>query len=155
MRAVRVLLVVVGMATAGYGGLLLWDNPPVVLIRIVMWAAVGLVVHDLVFAPLCVAVGLMGRRLIPVRWWSPVAVAGLCSVVLAVLAVPVYGRPGMRPDNPTVLNRDYPLGLWISLAVVWSCVPIYMLLARRSPVGQHQVVYREGTDNVERQPPSQ
>ena len=155
MTSMRALLIAVGLALGAYGAVLLWDNPPVVLIRIVMWAAVGLVVHDFVFAPLCVAVGLAGRRLLPARWRSPVAVAALCTVVLAVLAIPVYGKPGMRPDNPTVLNRDYPLGLWISLAVVWACVPLYYLMMRFLPVGQDQVVDREGADDVERQPPSQ
>ena len=68
------------------------------------------------FAPLCAALGFAGRRLIRGRWWTPVAVAALCTVVLALLAVPVYAKPGCAPDNPTVLDRNYPLGLWISLA---------------------------------------
>jgi len=68
--------------------------------------------------------------------------------------VPVYAKPGMRPDNPTVLNRDYPMGLWISLAIVWACVPLYYLLMRWLPVRQDQMVDRQGTDDVERQPPS-
>jgi hypothetical protein len=45
-------------------------------------------------------------------------VAVFCSVVLVFLAIPVYGKPGMRPDNMTVLGRNCPLGLWISLAIV-------------------------------------
>ncbi len=53
--------------------------------------------------------------------------AAFCSVVLAFLAVPVYGKPGMRPDNMTVLDRNYPLGLSISLAIVWLCLLIYLL----------------------------
>ena len=79
----------------------------------------------------------------------------MCTVVLALLAIPVYGKPGMRPDNPTVLDRNYPLGLWVSIAVVWACVPLYYLMMRFLPVGQDQVVDREGADDVERQPPSQ
>ena len=154
MTAVRVLLMTAGVALGCYGAVLLWDNPPVVLLRIVMWAAVGVVVHDFVFAPLCAALGLAWRQLIPTGWQSPVAVAALCSVVLAALAVPVYSKPGMRPDNATVLDRDYSMGLWISLAIVWACVPLYYLLMRWLPVRQYQVVDREGADDVERQPPS-
>lgn len=154
MTAARVLLVMVGVAVAGYGGVLLWDLSTTVLVRIIVWALVGVVVHDLVFAPLCAAVGLAGRALIPVRWRSPVAVATLCSVVLAVLAIPVYSKPGMRPDNPTVLDRDYAEGLWVSIAVVWAGVLLYHLLTRRLPVRQDQVVDREGAGDVERQPPS-
>jgi hypothetical protein len=36
----------------------------------------------------------------------------------------------MRPDNMTVLDRNYPLGLWLSLAVLWACVLLYYLAAR-------------------------
>ena len=150
MTAVRVFLAVVGVGVGGYGALLLSEQPPVILFRILVWAAVAVVVHDLVFAPLCAAMGFAGRRLIPARWQSPVAVAGLCSAVLIVLAIPVYNTPGMRPDNPTVLDRNYPLGLAVALAVVWLCVPIARLL----PVRQDQVVERQRADDVEGQPPA-
>jgi hypothetical protein len=154
VMAVRVVLVVVGVLFGLYGAVLLWDNPPVIIMRILVWALVGVVLHDLVFAPLCVALGFAGRRLIPGKWWPPVAVAALCSVVLVFLAIPVYGKPGLRPDNVTVLDRNYPLGLWISLAVVWACVPLYYLALRLLPVRQDEVVQQQGTDDVERQPPT-
>jgi len=152
--AVRIVLGLVGIVVGAYGVLLLWENPPVIIMRILVWALVGVVVHDLVFAPLCVAVGFAGRRLIPGRWWTPIGVAALCSVVLAVLAVPVYGKPGLKPDNPTVLDRDYQFGLWVSLAIVWACVPVYYLVRRRLPVRQDQVVEQQGADHVEGQPPA-
>ena len=123
----RVILVAVGLVIGGYGAVLVWENPPVIIVRIVAWALVGVVLHDLVFAPVCAALGFAGRRLIPGRWWPPVAVAAFCSIVLVFLAIPVYGKPGMRPDNMTVLDRNYPLGLWISLGLVWGCVPLYYL----------------------------
>ena len=126
----RVMLVALGVIVAGYGAVLLWENPPVIIMRILVWAVVGVVLHDLVFAPVCVALGFAGRRLIQGRWWPPIAVAALCSVVLVFLAIPVYGKPGTRPDNMTVLDRNYPLGLWLSLAIVWACVPVYYVVAR-------------------------
>ncbi|CAN3127013.1 hypothetical protein ACNUDN_03850 [Mycobacterium sp. smrl_JER01] len=154
MTALRVLLVSAGVILAGYGAVLLWGIPTPALGRIGGWALAGVVVHDLVFAPLCAAVGVAGRTLLPVRWRSPAAVAALCSVVLVALAVPVYTKPGLRPDNPTVLDRDYVLGLWLALAVVWVGVPLYALAARRLPVGQDEVVDRERTDDIEGQPPA-
>jgi hypothetical protein len=45
--------------TGAYGAVLVWENPPVIIVRIVMWALVGIVLHDLVFAPLC-GVGFRG-----------------------------------------------------------------------------------------------
>ena len=155
MTAVRVILMVVGVVLGGYGALLLWENPPVIIMRILVWALVGVVLHDLVFAPLCVALGFAGRRLIPGKWWwPPVTVAAFCTVVLVFLAIPVYGKPGMRPDNMTVLDRNYPLGLWISLTIVWACVPLYYLAKRLLPFRQDEVVQQQGADDVERQPPS-
>jgi hypothetical protein len=82
-----------------------------------------------------------------------VTVAGLCTVVLGLLAIPVYGKPGMRPDNMTVLNRDYPLGLLLSITIVWACVPLYYLLTRLLPVRQDEVVEGHGAEDVHGQPP--
>src|SRR5215212_2830981 len=156
----RVTLIALGLAVGVYGAVLVWDNPPVIIMRILVWALVGLVLHDLVFAPVCVALGFAGRRLIPGKWWPPIAVAAFCSVVLVVLAIPVYGKPGLRPDNMTVLDRNYPRGLWISLAIVWACVPIYYLAravhlpyasTQQLPVGQDEVVEQQSTDDVDRQ----
>ena len=143
-----------GRGIGAYGAVLLWENPPVIIMRILVWALVGVVLHDAVFAPVCVALGFVGRRLIPGKWWAPIALAVFCSVVLAFLAVPVYGKPGMRPDNMTVLDRNYPLGLSISLSVVWMCVLVYLLAARLLPVRQDEVVEQQSTDDVERQPPA-
>ncbi|MUL81671.1 MULTISPECIES: hypothetical protein [unclassified Mycolicibacterium] len=152
MRATRLLLALIGVGLGCYGVLLIWENPLVIIMRIVVWAVVAVVVHDFVFAPLCAAAGWTGRRLIPADFRSPVAVASLCSVVLLLLAIPVYGRPGMRPDNMTVLDRNYPLGLAVSLAVVWLSVLLYQLIRRLLPVRQDEVVERQRTDDVDGQP---
>jgi hypothetical protein len=154
LMVVRVVLVVAGLAAGLYGAWLLWEFPVVIIVRIAVWAGVGLAVHDFVFAPLCAALGLTGRKLVRGRWWTPVTVAGLCTVVLGLLAIPVFAKPGLRPDNMTVLNRDYPLGLWVSIAVVWACVPIYYLIVRRLPVRQYEAVQHEGADDVQGQPPT-
>lgn len=150
----RVLLVVIGVAMGGYGAVLLWENPWPVLLRIVVWAVVAAVVHDFVFAPVCAALGYAGRRVIRGRWWTPVAVAATTSLVLLVLAIPVLTKPGMRPDNPTVLDRNYPVGLLVALAVVWACVPAYHLIARLLPVREDEAVDQQRADDVQRQPPA-
>lgn len=129
MTTLRVLLIAAGVAVGAYGAVLVLDFRPRTVVLIALWAGIGVIVHDFVFAPICAALGWTGRRLIQGRWRTPVTVAALCSVVLLLLAVPVYGTPGARPDNPTVLDRNYPLGLTISLALVWACVPVYRALA--------------------------
>jgi hypothetical protein len=154
VRGVRAALIAAGLALMVYGATLLADQPPVVLVRIGTWAAGGVLLHDFVFAPLCAALGFAGVRLIPGRWRAPVAVAALGTVVLLLLAVPVYDTPGRRPDNLTVLDRDYRLGLAVAVALVWICVPLYLLVARWLPVRQDQVVDRQRADDVEGQPPA-
>jgi hypothetical protein len=154
VTALRVALGLVGVGVGLYGVTLLWDNPVEVLVRIVIWAVAGVVLHDFVFAPLCVVLGFAGRRLIPRSWWRPVSVAALCSVVLALLAIPVFGRPGAHADVPSVLDRNYPRGLWLSLAVVWACVPVYLVATRLLPVRQDDVVEQQGAEHVDGQPPA-
>lgn len=134
MNVARVLLIAAGIGIAGYGVALVLGEPRVIIFRMVVWALAGVALHDLVFAPLCVALGFAGRRLVPQKWWGPVVVAALCSVVLILLAIPVFDKPGLRPDNLTVLDRNYHAGLWISLAIVWACVPLYLVAVRLSGV---------------------
>ncbi len=150
----RVILIALGVVIGAYGAVLVWENPPVIIMRIVVWALVGVVLHDLVFAPVCVALGFAARRLIPGKWWPPIAVAAFCSIVLVFLAIPVYNKPGMRPDNMTVLDRNYPLGLLLSLGIVSSVLLWYMVARRLLPVRQDEVVQQERADDVQPQPPA-
>lgn len=153
MTAARILLMAGGFAAGLYGAWLIWEFPWVIIVRIAVWAAAGVVLHDFVFAPLCAAFGLAGRRIIRGRWWKPVTVAALGTAVLALLAIPVYTRPGAHADNMTALDRNYPVGLWVSLTLVWVCVPVYYLITRFLPVRQDEVIEQQRTDDVERQPP--
>ncbi len=154
MTATRAALIAAGIAVGVYGVVLLLDNSTEVIIRIVAWALIGVLLHDAVFAPVCVALGFAGRRVLPHRWWTPVLVAALCSVVLVALAVPVYSKPGLHLDNVTVLDRNYQAGFWIALAVVWGAALLYIVGDRALPIGQNKVVQRHGADHVEAQPPS-
>ncbi|MEX3657413.1 hypothetical protein D2E41_26725 [Mycobacteroides abscessus] len=150
----RLLLFMSGLALAGYGTVLVSENPPLIITRIVVWALVAVALHDVVFAPLCAAMGLSSRRVLPAVWQAPVAVAALCTVALVLLAIPVFDKPGASLDNGTVLDRDYHAGLWISLAVVWACVPGYLVGRRLLPVRHNQVVESKSADDVCDQPPA-
>ncbi|CAN5714569.1 hypothetical protein BH10ACT9_BH10ACT9_33440 [soil metagenome] len=157
---IRVVLGALGLVAIGYGAVLLLENPWPTLFRIAIWAAAGVVLHDFVFAPLTAALGYAGRRILPRSWWAPVGLASLVSVVLVLLSIPVFDRPGARPSNPTVVDRDYPLGLWISLAVVWlvgfGCVLVRSAVKNKPkslPVGEDEVVDQQRAEHVDRQPP--
>lgn len=154
MTAVRVALIAIGVAVGIYGVVLVADHSTQVIIRIVAWALIGVLLHDAVFAPVCLALGFAGRRILPHSWWMPVLVAGLLTVVLVLLAIPVFSKPGQHLDNLTVLDRDYQAGFWIALAVVWGAALLYLVGDRLLPVGQNQMVERKGADHVDGQPPS-
>ena len=132
VRTLRWALVAMGVAIGGYGAWQLWEFPTDALLRIAVWAAAGVIIHDFVFAPLTAALGYTSRRLIKGRWWPPVAVAAMCSITLVLLAIPVFDTPGAKPDNPSVLDRDDPLGLGVSLALVWASVPLWYAISALS-----------------------
>lgn len=72
--------------------------------------------HDLVLAPVVLAVGLAARRL-PAYLRAP-AEAGLVVWGSAtLLAVPVLGRFGSLDDSPTLLDRPYVVTWLVGCAV--------------------------------------
>ena len=153
MTAIRGLLIAFGLAVGVYGALLVLDNPTQVIIRIGVWAAVGVLLHDAVFAPVCLALGFGARRILPRSWWSPVLVATLCSIVLVLLAIPVYNKPGLQPDNASVLDRDYHWGFWVSLAIVWGAALLYLIVQKALPVRQNKMIEQQSAGNIEAKPP--
>ncbi|MBB5918245.1 hypothetical protein BJY24_007157 [Nocardia transvalensis] len=124
MIAIRVLLALGGIWLAWYGIGLLLDQNPADLMSIARWFAGGIVLHDAILAPLCAAVALLARRLLPAPWWASVAWGGLCTATLLLISIPVLQRSGENPANPSVLDRNYHAGLLIAVAVVWVFVAL-------------------------------
>ena len=71
----------------------------------------GVLVHDVVLAPVVVGLGVLTVWLVPAAWRAPMVVAMVVWGGLTVMAVPVLGRFGALPDNPTLLDRPY-LATW-------------------------------------------
>ncbi|ROR90082.1 hypothetical protein [Nocardioides aurantiacus] len=128
-RVAQAVVGVVGVAAAAYGGLLLLDLDGPDLLDALLWLAGGVVLHDAVVAPLTVLATLALRRVLPSRTWTAVTVGLVVLLTVTATAVPVLGRFGARPDNPTLLDRDYTGG-WLVLAglvvagtLAWSLRP--------------------------------
>ncbi|WP_433729855.1 hypothetical protein ACQP0C_01565 [Nocardia sp. CA-129566] len=143
MTAVRILLLVVGVWLGWYGISGLFDLPPTDLASVAIWFAGGILLHDAVFAPVCAAFGLTARRLLPPTWWAVTACGAICSVALVLVALPVLDRSNAMSSNPTVLDRDYPLGLTVALLLVWSLVLTAHAVANRSG-RRHARIQRRG-----------
>jgi hypothetical protein len=110
----RISLAALGVALSGYGVWLLSTREDH-LVDVASWLVGGVALHDLVLAPVVVLIVAIGQRVLPSYARGP-AVAGLVVLGSATaFAIPVLGRFGARPDNPTLLDRDYTAG-WLVLA---------------------------------------
>lgn len=89
--------------------------------------------HDLVLAPIAIAVGWVVGRLAP-GWARAPIQAGLVAtgVLLLVAWAPLrgYGR-ALVPDNPSVQPLDYRSALATVLAAVWIGVGLWAVARRR------------------------
>lgn len=121
LRAPLWLLGATAIGFGAWGSVFGADTDPVKTVLFVVGAAL---VHDLLLAPAVVAVAWWGRHLMPSRVQPWLGAGLLVSASLLVVAVPVLGRFGARSDDPSLLPKDYPLGLLVALAVVWVVVVI-------------------------------
>lgn len=112
------LLVVTGILLAAYGGWLLLSRQTFAQVQeVAVWAIAGVVLHDVVVAPLAIAAGWLAARLLP-RTVAPAAALVLVVVgTLSIVAVPVLVHGAAPQGNPTLLDRDYFLG-WTTLVLV-------------------------------------
>jgi hypothetical protein len=111
----RVALGALGVVVAAYGAhRLLTRQDPDAWIEVGAWLVVGVLLHDGLLAPLCVAAGALLVRLVPGVARPPAAVGLVVLGSVTLMAVPVLGRFGARPDNPTLLDRPYGPG-WLGL----------------------------------------
>lgn len=116
MRWIRWTLGGTGLAAAGYGALVLTERPDD-LLAIGTWLAGGVILHDLVLAPLVLGLCLVGGRLLPHRHHRPAVLSLAVFGSVSILAIPVLGRFGAKSDNPTLLDRDYLLG-WLLIGAL-------------------------------------
>lgn len=110
---------VAGWVVIGYGLVGLVDErhrtAPASLGR---WFVGGVLVHDLVWAPLALVAGAVIARL-PGPWRGAAVWATFSSAVLVLVGWPFVRGYGRDPANPSLLPRDYRAGLLAYLAVTW------------------------------------
>jgi len=91
----------------------------------------GALVHDLLFAPLVLILGLLVARLVPGRWRAPVQTAAIISGCLALFAWPEIRDYAKVNHNPTSLPYNYTANLAVVVAVVWIVVLGSAAIVRR------------------------
>lgn len=128
MTGTRLAIGAIGVAVIVYGSVLLLHT--VNVFQVVPWIIGPVVVHDLLIAPLTIAVVWLAARYLPSYARTPAMFGLLVSGSLTIVALSVVGRRGASPDNPSLLNRDYLAGWAIAMAITWSIVVLTALLRR-------------------------
>jgi hypothetical protein len=125
MRPTRVRRALIGAGTLimvyGVGGALF--DGDVNKVGVPAFLVALIVLHDGVFLPLVAGIGVLVGRLVPTGWRATVQVAGVVSLAVGVVALPLVLGFGRDPANPSALPGAYRTGLIVILVVVWG-VPL-------------------------------
>jgi hypothetical protein len=84
----------------------------------------GALLHDLIFAPVVLAVGLLIARAVTGRSRAIVQAALFVSGCLALFSYPVVRGFGHAAHNPSSLPHNYTANLAIVIGVVWGTATI-------------------------------
>ncbi len=134
MTAIRVALGGLGLAAVAWGAWLLADEGTDRLLSAAIWVAGGIVAHDLVLAPVVVAIGVVAAKIVPAGARAVAAVAfllwGTLTIAVANVLLDVGGKPGLD----SLMNRPY-VAAWLVLTglVIAGTVAIGAVGVRRRP----------------------
>jgi uncharacterized membrane protein len=103
-------------------------------VNVGLWVVGGNVVHDVVLAPLVLAVGAGLACVVRRPWRAPLAAGLVASAAVVGIAYPALRGFGRKPRNRTVLPLQYGTAVLTVLAVIWALVIVWLVLieARRS-----------------------
>jgi drug/metabolite transporter (DMT)-like permease len=101
-----------------------------------LWSAAkylvgGVVLNDAILAAVLLAIGYVVVRVLPQVVRAPVVVGGVVLGSTTLLAIPVLLSYGRKPDNPTLLDRDFVAGWWVFASVVLVSVAVAIVVRLR------------------------
>ena len=130
----RLAIGAVGGLLMAYGAVLaLTRQDPAQLLEVALWLAAGVLVHDGLLSGAVLLAGLAGRRLLPQAWRAPTTIAVVVWGTVTIVGIPMLGRFGALPDNPTLLDRPY-LPSWLAVLAV-TLIAVIVAGALRSRAG--------------------
>jgi hypothetical protein len=131
VRGARLGLGAVGVVVGLFGVWLLLTRQDLDQLRsAATWLVGGVILHDAVLAVVTLVLAATAVRLLPGEARAPAVVGFVVLGSVTLLAVPVLGRFGARPDNATLLDRAYVTG-WLVLAALTVLAVIVATLVRR------------------------
>jgi len=125
----RIALASVGVVLMAFGGwLVIRDNDP---LQLAPWVLGPVFVHDAIIAPLLLGLVWLGHRVLPRYAQAPALVALVVCVAITAVAGSVLTRAGARPDNPSLLDRNYVAGWLLAIALTLAIAAIAAAVNRR------------------------
>jgi hypothetical protein len=129
MNLTRKALVLVGVALMAFGGwLVVADNDP---LQVAPWVLGPVLLHDALLAPIILGAVWLGHRVLPRYAQAPALFALVVCGALTAVAASVITRAGARPDNPSLLDRNYVAGYLAAIALTLAGATVAALLNRR------------------------
>jgi hypothetical protein len=126
-------MTIAGMALSAYGLVGLLGEPRIGDSMSWLWYfAGGLLVHDLLWAPLVALGSLVFVRAVPARVRAVLQGALIVTATVLLIGYPALNGGGRLPDNPSILPLDYSRNLVIVLSVVWAVTAVLILRAALS-----------------------
>lgn len=116
-QVLRLVLAAVAVPAGLYAAWLLLEAGSGSWLNMTLWLAGGVVVHDGIIAPVVVALGVGAAAVLPGAWRVPATVGLVCWGSITLFSIPVLGRFGALPDNPTLLDRPYATS-WLVLSAL-------------------------------------
>jgi hypothetical protein len=134
MRAIRLGLGAIGVAAAVWGAWLMSDDGFERLLSAGTWLAGGVILHDLVLAPVVVGLGVVAAKMLPDQRRGILAIAFLVWGTLTIAVANVLTGVGGKPDMDSLLNRPY-VSAWLVLTgvILGSAIVAATLRVRHRP----------------------
>lgn len=130
----RRVLIVGGASVMGFAIFGAVTDHDIKIVGVLIFLVAMLVLHDGIFLPVVLGVARLLDRVVARPWRASIHSAGIISLALGLVALPLVTGLGRNAGNPSILPRSYGSGLVGVLVLLWLVV-IAWQVARRGGVG--------------------
>jgi hypothetical protein len=93
------------------------------------WIVGAAVVNDALVVPLAMGAAWLARRITPARAWLPVRSGLLATGVVLLVAWPFVRGYGRDPTIPSLLERNYAVGVTAAIGATWVAVAVWIAVS--------------------------
>jgi hypothetical protein len=119
VKAWRIILATAGILLGLFGVYRLFTEIPLSsLVALGVWLLAALLIHDGLFSPTVVGLGVLLRRFVPDRKRRYLQAALLIGALVTVIALPMIYLRGSQPPVKALLLQNYGLNLTLILGLI-------------------------------------